>query len=330
MKKTLLFILQLELGIGIIVYFLVNMYSSGKLGEFANALATGAGHLPLLVGGMSIFGVCMLLCAKRWQILLRAQGLKVSYAQTTILYFIGHFFNSLLPGSTSGDVIKAVYVARETPDKKAEAITTIVVDRLIGLAALIAITVVVMLCRLPFFMAYSETRWAMVVNFVLLAGMVGGTLVIFAQNLFERWNFFKRLEEKTAIGPLIKRSYTAFHTCVKSPSILVNTSIISVVNHLVLILSAYMIGCALGIPLGFTAYLTVFPIINAIAGLPITPGGIGTRDVATIFLLGVMNVAQPVALSLSLLIYLMPVLWSLLCGVVYMFYLVKYNVPRDK
>ena len=43
----------------------------------------------------------------RWQLLLRAQGIKLSMGRTAQLTLIGNFFNIALPGAVSGDFVKA-------------------------------------------------------------------------------------------------------------------------------------------------------------------------------------------------------------------------------
>jgi uncharacterized membrane protein YbhN (UPF0104 family) len=78
----------------------------------------------------------------------------------------------------------------------------------------------------------------------------------------------------------------------------------------------------LNIPSEFANYLTVFPIINGIASIPATPGGLGTREYATKFLLGLpeFNVPETRAITLSLLLYLTTMFWSLVGGVFYAAY----------
>ena len=86
----------------------------------------------------------------RWQAILHVQGLEVKFSRLFSISFIGLFFNAFMLGSTGGDVVKAWYVAHETHHKKAEAIATVVVDRLIGLLALFVIAL--------FMMAVYHTR----------------------------------------------------------------------------------------------------------------------------------------------------------------------------
>src|ERR1044072_8121917 len=54
----------------------------------------------------------------RWQILLKVQGINLSNARITALFFIGMFYNQFLPGGTGGDVVKTYLLWKETPGKK--------------------------------------------------------------------------------------------------------------------------------------------------------------------------------------------------------------------
>src|SRR5579862_4157513 len=100
---------------------------------------------PLWFAGAIICaGLPTVLGIYRWRWILHVQGLDVKFSRLFSITFIGTFFNAFMLGSTGGDVVKAWYVAHETHHKKAEAIATVVVDRLIGLLALFVITLFMM------------------------------------------------------------------------------------------------------------------------------------------------------------------------------------------
>lgn len=75
----------------------------------------------------------------RWHLLLRAQGIQYQLKESFILSFIGFFFSQFVPGSTGGDLVKAYYVAVEQPELRAAGITTVVVDRVIGLVVFMVV-----------------------------------------------------------------------------------------------------------------------------------------------------------------------------------------------
>ncbi len=281
---------------------------------------TAARHWGYLSAAILVVFACLLSCTLRWKILLEAQGIHMPAWKIFVLYFIGHYFNAFMPGAVGGDLVKVYYVVKETHHKRTEAVSTVFLDRIIGLLALIPLCTVVMLVSLDFFLSYPETKVAFLFNCALLVGAVVGLFVVFRQNLFEKWSVFRRLEEKTALGKIIGKVYGAFHICFRRPTVLIKAGLLSVTNHVLLVCAAFLLGRALEIPLGFGPYITVFPIINAVAAIPATPGGLGTREVAAKFLLGAVGITAVKAVPLSLLLYSAMLIWSAFGGIVYMVY----------
>lgn len=72
--------------------------------------------------------------------------------------------------------------------------------------------------------------------------------------------------------------------------------------------------------LGLIAYLTVIPMIMAIAALPITPGSLGVREGLVVALFGALGVSSTQSLPLSLMFYLISLCWSLLGGLIFLAY----------
>ena len=71
----------------------------------------------------------------RWYILVRAQDLPFSMANAMRLGSIGMYWNTFLPGSIGGDIIKAAFLAREQ-SRRTAAVATILFDRVVGLCGL--------------------------------------------------------------------------------------------------------------------------------------------------------------------------------------------------
>src|SRR5262249_52542838 len=96
-----------------------------------------------------LWGMTILLGVTRWRMVLRVHGLDLSFGRATEISFVAHFFNSFLLGSTGGDLLKAYYAARESHHKKTEAVVTVLVDRLLGLFAMLFFACLMMLPNLP-------------------------------------------------------------------------------------------------------------------------------------------------------------------------------------
>jgi uncharacterized protein (TIRG00374 family) len=82
-----------------------------------------------------IWIIALFITFARWYLLVRAQDLPFTLWNAVRLGLVSYYFNSILPGSVGGDILKAVAVAREQ-DRRAVAVATILIDRVIGLWAL--------------------------------------------------------------------------------------------------------------------------------------------------------------------------------------------------
>lgn len=76
----------------------------------------------------------------RWKVLLQSQGIRLPYGNVFQLGMLGQFFSSVIPGTVGGDLVKAVYIARRFPEHKVRVISTIVMDRFLGLTAMILLS----------------------------------------------------------------------------------------------------------------------------------------------------------------------------------------------
>lgn len=132
-RKVLPWVLKWGFAFGL-VYILLR---SGKLNldDVKSFLSHPlAGLLVLLVCATSLLGAFT-----RWFTLMRCQGIKIPFGLTLQLGMLGHFFSALIPGTVSGDVVKAVYVARRFPKQKTMVVSTVIMDRLVGLAMLVVL-----------------------------------------------------------------------------------------------------------------------------------------------------------------------------------------------
>jgi uncharacterized protein (TIRG00374 family) len=317
MKQRIVSLLQLLLGTAILLAIFHRLQRSGNLGNLTDALRQAADNWLLLCAGVAAFGFCILVAAIRWKLILDAQDFNIKFQRVLSLFFIGHFFNAFILGATGGDLVKAVYVCADAEDRRTEAVSTIFIDRLIGLVTMFMLVAVITLVRLPFFLAHPQTRITLVFNLAITIGTILVLIIGFREHVFEEWKLFRNLKERTKLGDIFGRVYTAFHMCLRHRGLLSRTIVLSLFNHVGFVFVAYFIGMALQLPLTFVDYLTVIPIIAVVAAVPITPSGIGTRETMTLFLFGALNVSEANAVTHSLLTYAVLIIWSFIAGLYY-------------
>ena len=94
-----------------------------------------------------VYGAVEALATVRWQILLRLQGIMVSWVRAGMIVTVGLFFNMLLPGLVGGDAIRLVLLFQKAPRKKLRGTLSVAMDRLLGLASLVVLAAMVVLLR---------------------------------------------------------------------------------------------------------------------------------------------------------------------------------------
>jgi hypothetical protein len=93
-------------------------------------------HAGYLAVAFTLFTAALLITLFRWFLLVRALELPITWRDALRFGLIGQFFNTFLPGSVGGDIIKAAALARGQT-RRTHAVATVVMDRVIALWALV-------------------------------------------------------------------------------------------------------------------------------------------------------------------------------------------------
>ncbi len=136
-KKVVVILFKYVLGLGLLAYVIWHNWEApagsdgiGLREAFDKPIHWG----PFLLAGVFCLG-SVLLTFTRWFILVRAQGLPFTPSNALRLGMVGYYFNTFLPGSVGGDIIKATCIAREQ-SRRTVAVATVLLDRGIGLCGL--------------------------------------------------------------------------------------------------------------------------------------------------------------------------------------------------
>jgi hypothetical protein len=273
-----------------------------------------------LVLALGLLGLTILLGVLRWRMVLRVQGLDLPFSRTLEIALVAHFFNSFLLGSTGGDLLKAYYAARETRHLKAEAVTTVFVDRLVGLFCMLLFACGMMVPNLA--LLRSDTRLAAVTGFVVLMMAACGAVVALAlwggvSRVFPR---ARGLLARLPKAAMLERSLESCRRFGREGGLLFRAALLSMALNVVCVLHILVLERGLGMTVPPLALFALVPMIISVSALPITPSGLGVRENLFVLTLAAPAIgADPArALALSLLAYATSLAWSFLGGLVYL------------
>ncbi len=270
--------------------------------------------LRWLVLGVGVNLLSVVFAAWRWQRVLVGLGFVQRLPRMVRLVLSGAFFNMFLPSSVGGDVMKMVLIAPDV-SRREVAISSVLMDRVIGLAVTIGVGLVAVLL-LP--QVWDEPA---VLATLALAVVIfcGGMITLFNRGLID---LAGRIAPKfiwNRLGDTVLRVHESLMLIGQNPRILLQTSAISVLRQLVICLSVYFASRAFGMQVSPLVFFATVPIAVAITALPVAINGLGIQDNALIFLLGATGVTAVEALSLSIFLHALRNGIGLLGGIIFAF-----------
>ncbi|MBI4040333.1 MAG: flippase-like domain-containing protein [Deltaproteobacteria bacterium] len=259
-KSIISQILKASVAVGLLLY----LGLTGKMDVVKIAHALVASPWMLLAIGLEFLAMWMI--GIRWHLLLYSQGVRLSLLKTMKFVFIGHFFNVVIPGTVSGDVVKAYYVIRGHSNKMVAGLS-VFMDRFIGLIVLLLVTCLAVGFNGAFVQSIPElTILAMITWMGFIFLIVFGIVFILKKDMklplyFPA--FFRNLTE----------AFWSYRNDFKS---LWKASLLTLINFFINLLVYYSAMKALEIELlPFTQYLFIIPIGMFAMALPLAPAGLG-------------------------------------------------------
>jgi uncharacterized membrane protein YbhN (UPF0104 family) len=258
-------------------------------------------RLDLWLAALALLAVTQIVSTLRWRILARALGFERPMRQLTGMYFIGMYFNLLLPTSVGGDVVRAWYLDGGSKRRLA-AFVSVFLDRVSGLMVLVSMACVALVLSplaLPAWVAWCV--WG-----AAACAVVGlATVPLLAS--YGRNGAARRQRVRAALAVM------------RSPRVLVGTTLASLWIQAANVVLVWLVGCAIEAPVPGAYYWVLVPMVSLLTMLPISVNGMGVREGATALFLAPFGVGEGIAMTLAFLWFSVYTACSLAGGFVYLF-----------
>lgn len=246
----------------------------------------------------------------RWQMLARPLGLQRPTSHFVGFYFIGMFFNLMLPTSVGGDVVRGWYLDGGS-GRRFKSYVSVLVDRASGLLVLLSLacTAVLLTPGLPGWVQGSV--WFTVGG---AAFMIAVALILSRHHRAGNGDQGVKLSKKQL---LFQAMTQCRETYLGRPRLLVLATLLSVVIQAGNVVVVWLVGRAIDAPVPSYYYWVVVPMVSLLTLLP-SINGIGIREGGMVVYLQEVGVPASTALSLSVLWFAVFTAASLLGGLVYL------------
>ncbi len=272
-----------------------------------------------LLLGMAFAGLAVVLGALRWQIFLAAQKIHLPLLRVLELTLIGGLFTLLSVGSLGSDAARIVLLSRQEPRRKLALTVSVLMDHMSGMVAMALLFLGLTAGRFGALEAESglghgvlQFAWVclggglvlMVVLFVLMSPW--GHRIVHRDGRWLHWECMRTIPEAWDV---YRRKW---------PHVLAGIAVA------VALLFAYYLTFwaglrAVGWQLDPGSVCAAMPVIDAISSIPVSVAGIGVREKLFTILLGdLAGVDGAVAVSASLVGFMLHAFWAAVGGVVFL------------
>lgn len=262
-----------------------------------------------LVLAVALLPLGYMLTSIRWHSLLEAQDIHISFGRAFVLNMVGSFYNSFMPGSTGGDLIKAYYAAKHTTHRT-RAVMTVIIDRLLGLLALIILggTMATIQWSIP-----TCRQVAIASGSLILLTFIG--LFIFYHPDMRRRTGLEWLLLRLPMQRQVHKAVEAMELYGKRPWVAVWAVIMTFPVHMTTIISATFAGMAFQLKLHALYYWAIVPVLALVGAIPISPQGVGVMEPLAVELTRRQAVTVSQAFALVMAIRFSAIFWNLVASI---------------
>ena len=264
----------------------------------------------LLWAAFLIFPITYLITSYRWDLLLSVLDIRMKLSRAFVLNMVGSFYNTFMPGSTGGDLLKAYYASKLTPHRM-RAVMSVLVDRVIGLLALVLLGGV-----------SAATQWQVpkcrqvAMASAGIFAVTGIGLAVLYVPIIRRLTGFDFLVAKLPMQRHIRTALETMDMYRRRWGIALWSLVVSIPVHGTVVASAMLCGLAFGILKDHPMYYwAAVPVIVLSGSIPISPQGVGVMEGFAVLLLRPEGGTIAQAFALTMCIRILSILWNLSGGI---------------
>lgn len=270
------FFILVRFSVAALLLFILHYSGHLDFGVFAQISPT------VLLVTLPFYLIAFLVAIYRWWLLVRGMEISGSLWNVTRLTMTGLWVSSVFPGGSvfAGDAARATLLGRENPGTYTVSAVSVLMDRVLGMFAILMIAIVALLVNPSLVM---KSLWLQLLTMTLVLTMIVPLSIVilaFSQRTYN-WVLCSRLIKQIPGRSLLLKIMESFYLFRKCPKVLVKGHLISYIGHGSMICAIYILSTAVGITLdSIPEYLFAISVGIISSMFPISgPVGIGVGNV---------------------------------------------------
>ena len=298
-------VIFLKIGISLVLlFFLFRQIDFSSLLTIIGKSYKPAIYLAFLISSLTYF-----FCFFRWKILLEAAGINLPKKRLISAFCGGIFFNMFLPSSIGGDFVRSAEIGYHSR-KNSAAVATVFMDRLSGFAGM---TILALLAMIFGFQSVKDVKILCSVCFLVII-LLTIILCVFSN---PGYRFFRKILHQGKVRQGFLGVLEQARRLKKNKSVILKIMIFSLAAQVISPVATYLLSLAFHLQINIVYFFLFIPIIGAVTLLPISLGGLGVRDYATILLFTSLGISKDLAFAFSLLTFFFLLAYAAIGGLIY-------------
>jgi hypothetical protein len=270
-----------------------------------------------LVAALALYTLMAAVSAWRWGLLLRAQRVVLPVVTLFRSFLVATFFNNFLPSNIGGDVVRITDTAKAAGGKTL-ATTVILIDRGLGLLALVFIAAVGATVSASLLGGIAGPMKAWLLWAAFAVGLSGTLLAVLAPATFTRMFSPLRLLHREWVDQRLEQIAGALRRFRDDPAALAGGALGAVLVQLILVAFYVAIAYSMAVPISAWHLAVIVPVSFLVQMVPISLNGFGVREATFVFYFTRLGLPIESALLVSFLGAVLVMIFSLSGAAVYL------------
>lgn len=308
MRRYLLILCKLAVSVSLILF----LYRKTPFDQITHLLLQV--DVRFLLPIALLFFINTLISARKWQLFLIADSIRLPLWGLTVSYMSGTFCNLFLPTNIGGDSYRIYDIARQS-SQAARSAVSVFADRLSGFVALVIFSFV---SSLWVAISFGSLKF-LIIPSLLMASFLAMSMALLKQNPVMNLLKMTGLTRFSTVTRLSDKFFASVSRYQAEKGLFIKVMLLSFIFQFSVILVVYLMSRALGANIPFYYFSAFVPIITLMEALPISIYGIGVRDYGYVYFFSQVGMGDVQTRSLALFFMAAAVCYSLIGGLFFLY-----------
>ena len=259
-------------------------------------------NIYYLIIAVLVNPVVILLLTIRWKYIIRIIGGDIKFRSCLLLRLKGVFLGNITPGRI-GDLYRAKHLSEEGNLDLAKSFSSVIIDRILDIFALIFLNIV----GLYLLMYIFEVKAFLIESILFSLLILICLFFIVKKNLMRKLlrPLYKIFVPSDAKEKVVIHFYEFYNGLakMKGKNYLLSF-LVSIFVWIITYLGIYLLALSLDISVSLIFIIAMAPVASFLSALPISVGGLGTREAIYVFFLSSIDIEPEYAVALALMVFI--------------------------